>query len=283
MEMACPGYYEQPALWSRDFASIPAQNERIEKTVQAIPADARSVLDVGCGNGFFLGYLASKKACRFDKLVGIDPSNEARRHASVKTVEGSAIHLPFDSESFDLVTCLEVLEHVPYPDYDKAISELERVSRRYVLITVPNNQNLFALLVRCPKCHCFFNRHLHVRSYERETLAGLFREFKMVYCEEIGPVKQIARPNRLLRFIYLYRKRASLPALAVCPQCGHSGPTGTAAPEWHSGQRSRDARNAALARRVSRVFSRYEKKRPWLLALYEKEVPCSRKLRTTRA
>nr|WP_256444588.1 methyltransferase domain-containing protein [Aquihabitans sp. G128] len=43
--------------------------------------------------------------------------------------------LPFEADTFDLVLAIEVLEHVPYPEL--ALSELHRVARRDVVVSVP--------------------------------------------------------------------------------------------------------------------------------------------------
>jgi SAM-dependent methyltransferase len=51
-------------------------------------------------------------------------------------VRGDACELPFGDQRFDLVVCLEVLEHLPEPE--RALRELRRVSRGGCLISVPH-------------------------------------------------------------------------------------------------------------------------------------------------
>lgn len=99
----------------------------------------RRVLDVGCGEGFTLDRL--HKAKLGDKLVGIDFLKTAieigkkeRPHLDLK--EGSIFDIKFKDNSFDLVVCSEVLEHIEDPE--KGLSELARVSSKYVLLSVPN-------------------------------------------------------------------------------------------------------------------------------------------------
>ncbi|MEM7467741.1 MAG: bifunctional 2-polyprenyl-6-hydroxyphenol methylase/3-demethylubiquinol 3-O-methyltransferase UbiG [Pseudomonadota bacterium] len=80
-----------------------------------------NILDVGCGGGLLSEYLASKGA----RVVGIDASaeiiNVAREHAKtsrldieyhVATIEQFSAQHP---DKFDVVTCMEMLEHVPEP------------------------------------------------------------------------------------------------------------------------------------------------------------------------
>jgi ubiquinone/menaquinone biosynthesis C-methylase UbiE len=102
-------------------------------------ASPRSVLDAGCGEGFVLSFLKSENP-RLD-LTGTDLSHSAIEYARKHFSEvgdfrqGNIYELPFEDDSFDLVICSEVLEHLDAPE--KAIRELKRVSRQHVLITVP--------------------------------------------------------------------------------------------------------------------------------------------------
>jgi ubiquinone/menaquinone biosynthesis C-methylase UbiE len=98
-----------------------------------------SVLDAGCGEGFVLSFLKSENPGL--KLTGTDLSTEAIQYAREHFGEigefkqGNIYKLPFEDDAFDLVICSEVLEHLDTPE--AAISELKRVSRQHVLITVP--------------------------------------------------------------------------------------------------------------------------------------------------
>ncbi len=98
-----------------------------------------SVLDAGCGEGFVLNELGKRlPAVRF---VGLDFSAEALRYplhsnGQWDQMRGDVTHLPFRDSSVEVVTCLEVLEHLPRPDL--ALAELARVCRRSIVLSVPN-------------------------------------------------------------------------------------------------------------------------------------------------
>lgn len=98
-----------------------------------------SILDVGCGEGFTLNKLYENKIGK--RLEGVDFQETAieigkKIHPHLELKVGDIYHLPFEDNSFDLVICTEVLEHLKDPK--KALSEIQRVTLRYVLLSVPN-------------------------------------------------------------------------------------------------------------------------------------------------
>jgi ubiquinone/menaquinone biosynthesis C-methylase UbiE len=99
----------------------------------------RRVLEVGCGEGIVLAYLADRTpGARFEGLE-VDETALARARArcpDAALVRGDACELPYRDGSFDLVVCLEVLEHLPAPR--RALREARRVSRGGCLLSVPH-------------------------------------------------------------------------------------------------------------------------------------------------
>lgn len=98
-----------------------------------------TILDVGCGEGFTLDRL--EKAGIGKKLEGIDPLNAAiaigrEIHPDLNIKKGDIYNLQYKDNSFDLVLCNEVMEHLDDPL--KGYHELLRVSKKYVLISVPH-------------------------------------------------------------------------------------------------------------------------------------------------
>ncbi len=77
--------------------------------------DAERVLEVGCGTGHWLGILQDKA-----RVVGLDPSPGMLRKAveqkgKFSLIQGDASLLPFQSNSFDMVYCVNALHHFKYP------------------------------------------------------------------------------------------------------------------------------------------------------------------------
>ncbi len=105
----------------------------------------QKVLDIGCGDGLLLSALAKKGVIG----SGVDVSEEGARKCrekglDVSVVDISAGMLPFKDGSFDVVTILDVLEHVYAPE--ELLKEAVRVSKKYIIISVPNFNSLPARL-----------------------------------------------------------------------------------------------------------------------------------------
>lgn len=102
---------------------------------------AKSILEVGMGNGFTSQYL-SQRGLQIDTL-DIDPELNP-------TFVGSVTSIPIDSNSYDCVVCYEVLEHMPFDCFFIALSELCRISKKWVIISLPDASRSYRILARLP-------------------------------------------------------------------------------------------------------------------------------------
>ncbi len=107
------------------------------RALQEIGLDPQPrILDVGGGAGDIALFLSPTNY----RICVLDPSEEELRRwrdAHVDYVVGSGTHLPFGDLSFDVVTAIDCLEHVPAPQRPSFIAELLRVTRKLVIMHVP--------------------------------------------------------------------------------------------------------------------------------------------------
>ena len=262
-------YYEQSIFWAHNFLEIPAEKERIEEIIKIMPSNVKTILDVGCGNGAFINTIADTFLNRFDKIVGLDSSKVALEHVKVEKYKGSISNLPFENKSFDIVTSLEVLEHLTQEDFKKGTLELQRVAKNYIIITVPNEEDIEHSLVMCPKCYCWFSPYFHLKSFNKNILCNLFNNFKLIKIKEIGPFYEFRSYNRLLLTFYLAWKSPLPPKTAICPQCGYQ--RNESIQNVRSNSSSHLILNFFLLfKPLAKLFFPLKKKKRWLLALYEK-------------
>ena len=118
------------------------------------------LLDVGCGSGRTLDELAT-----YGRISGVDLSETAvaaaRRRGHDDVHLAAAEEIPFPDSTFDVVTCLDVIEHTR--DDQVTHAELLRVTRPggLLLATVPAYQALWS---------AHDEANLHYRRYDRSSL-----------------------------------------------------------------------------------------------------------------
>jgi SAM-dependent methyltransferase len=217
-------YYENDGFWN-ESALRPQDGERIAALAELIPAGVETVAELGCGNGLFANAIATGKR-RYGRIAGLDRSRAALRYVRVPAVCASIDELPLGDRSFDLVAALEVFEHLPAAIFSAALSESCRISARYVMISVPNDQDLSAGLIACPSCRTMFHPDYHMRSFSRESLEHLLdaHGFRPVLVKPLGRYVRYRGVDRLRS-----RKRPAGNPFAVaipCPVCGAELPAG---------------------------------------------------------
>lgn len=114
----------------------------------------KNVLDVGCGAGILTESLAQHNA----KIIGIDASSavitEAQEHAAAKKLDITYKHLtveellPTHSGQFDIITCMELIEHVPDPSKLIAdCSQLLKPGGKFFLSTINRTPRAYLLAI----------------------------------------------------------------------------------------------------------------------------------------
>jgi len=105
-----------------------------------VPLDSRTFLDVGCGKGVMGCLLRIYREPK--RIVGVDVFNpylefvrKMGMYDSVLRLDVSESQLPFERNEFDIVFCLEVIEHLEKDRGLRLLQELERVGRRVIVST----------------------------------------------------------------------------------------------------------------------------------------------------
>ena len=173
---------------------------------------AHILLDVGTGCGYGVHFL--DETFSGDLSVGIDASGRALKYANRRYkgerrcfIKCSATHLPFKNKSFDLITCLEVIEHIHFPSM--VLKEIHRTLKNEgsLVISTPNKYTIGSMLRQKDK-----NQHpknpFHIREYSVPKFRQLLRREKFNVVHKMGvytPVPRIEKIKRV-RNSYLYSR-----------------------------------------------------------------------------
>jgi ubiquinone/menaquinone biosynthesis C-methylase UbiE len=154
-----------------------------------IKTKPKKVLEIGKGNGLVSDYLKKSKikvtTCDFDKRLKPDVVADIRK-------------IPFKDKKFDLVYACQVLEHLPWSESLKAIKELKRVSKKYVLISLPYHSIRFDWIISFQRIKNFFKREFLDLSIRIPRMTKI--KFKGEHYWEIGakgyPLRKIRKELR---------------------------------------------------------------------------------------
>ena len=107
--------------------------KRLQYCSSLVADDVKTLLDVGTKTGLFCKLMQENGVV----VHGLDDTLRSNMEPGIKFTQGDIRSLPFPDNSFDCVTAFEILEHLTFPDCERAVAELKRVAVRQVIISVP--------------------------------------------------------------------------------------------------------------------------------------------------
>ena len=151
------GYYHRVMIEGNAIQRF-WHREKFKEVARRIAPEA-SVLDFGCGPGSFLSVLAEVHPQA--KVVGVDVASRQIEYArttiapkipygrgTFQVLDSESEKLPFPDASFDVVTCIEVIEHI-HPYYAlRMLLEARRVLKPEgkLVVTTPNYRSFWPLI-----------------------------------------------------------------------------------------------------------------------------------------
>ena len=182
------------------YGKIEARDwNRFKQTLKWIPRDTRSILDAGCDRGHWLSFVHTHRS--IDTSLGIDVAEsrilEAQAtYPKLDFQSGYLEELGIAPSSFDVVTSLEVLEHIP--DWIGVLDRLLGIAKRRVVITVPYRERIIQTI--CVHCGELTPMYGHLHRFDESTFPerdGWRSSFGYVYDYGIGA----NRARRIYRMI----------------------------------------------------------------------------------
>ena len=146
------GFYDAVTGWKPGIYIQQRVRKKVLNTLDQLldngNVDISSAIDVGCGRGDFTIEIA-KKYSQLMQVHGCDFVKEnltiaKRLSESMKKIdfhEANILDMPFNDHSFDLTVCINTLHHIHKEDLEKGLSELARITKKYLVIEIKNNNN----------------------------------------------------------------------------------------------------------------------------------------------
>ncbi|HNV97055.1 MAG TPA: class I SAM-dependent methyltransferase [bacterium] len=130
------GSYDTLARWSSYWNQI---NEILK-------LEPKSILEIGVGNGFLKNYFISNLKDINFKTMDINPDLNPDYISSVDNIN-------LGDNLFDLVCAFEVLEHLPFSDFEKCLASIHKISNKYCIISIPHWGRHFGFKLVLPFFH----------------------------------------------------------------------------------------------------------------------------------
>lgn len=166
----------------------------------------QSILDCGCGNGFFQTYLS--KTFNLE-CAGLDFSSEMIRfNPNPNTIIASVTNIPFKDNSFDIVVCHGLLHHLPKESHLLAVNEMARVARYYLFLAEPNRNNpaiaLFSIIKPEERCALLFSKKYLQKLCKQNKQLSIVKIFTDL----------LVLPNKTPLFLFPVMKRLDKSSLS---------------------------------------------------------------------
>ena len=143
-----------------------------------------NMLNIGCGEGFDIRNVYEKGGINIEYCCGLDLNFEALIMAKkfhtdslFDATNGDIYNLPFKMNRFDLILCLEVLEHLVCPE--RALKEISEHHRGYCIFSVPNEPlyRLTRLLLFKQNIKQLGNHPEHLNNWSRKSFSRLIQRY----------------------------------------------------------------------------------------------------------
>jgi len=177
------------------------------KPISAFKKNGR-ILDVGCGDGYFLKHMKDKGW----ETYGVEPGEVASKYAKdvlkVNVFKGELKEARFPNKYFDVITLFEVLEHLHNPSAN--LCEIGRILKEdgLLVITVPNFTGFASKIFKERRIAIDAPRHLY--HFSQITLGKILEkmEFKVLRIRHTSGVRDYSDSLRYLLMDYkLYPPR----------------------------------------------------------------------------
>ena len=174
----------------------------IIKAIEPIIRPNMKVLDVGCSTGHFLAALKGRVKERVGLELGEAPAAFIKKNLDFKVYSEPIERVKISEGPFDLITALQVLEHIADP-----INFLKGMARNlkpngYLYLEIPNVTEALLTVFKIKEYEDFYYREPHLFYYSKKTLKALLKKAGFE-----GEIKNAPRYNIINSFNWILAKK----------------------------------------------------------------------------
>ncbi len=128
-------YYDFP------YESLPRWSSYWYQIHEVLSKKPQQVLEIGIGNQVVSKYIKETGV----RVTTLDINSELR-----PDIVASVTDIPLEENTQDVVLAAEILEHIPFEDFSKALGEIHRVTKKYAVISLPHWGSVIAGMLKIP-------------------------------------------------------------------------------------------------------------------------------------
>lgn len=199
-----------------EYRASEREQVRIHDLFSLMPDKGGRALDIGARDG----YLSKLLADRFGHVVALDLEKPDINHPRIESVKGNVCDLDFEDDSFDLVVCAEVLEHLPTHTLPAACREIARVGRQAIVIGVPYMQDLRCGRSTYRSCGKTNPAWGHVNAFDEIRLQALFGSLGLTRTSFAGQNKDFTNALSVALMDFAGNPFGTYAQEEACVHCG---------------------------------------------------------------
>ena len=160
-------------------------------------ADIKTVLEIGSGSKLVsrelenIGYQIT--TCDFDSSVNPDVVADVRK-------------LQFEPNSFDCIMACQVLEHIPFYDFEKVVEDLSRITKKYAIVSLPSRSTGVELLLKVPFIQTIFKKKFFDLSLQFPVKFPGFKESDQHYWEIDFWTTKASKVEKVFKKYFIIKK-----------------------------------------------------------------------------
>ena len=197
-------------------AGVQSVDNAIDSLLHTIPADVERILDIGSGPGYVNRQIPADYS-----VLAMDIEESILAGNIRQTCVGDIMDIPLADHSVDLIMACDMLEHLPDTVLEKGMKELMRVSRKYIYLQVPFQEDALMAMAHCAHCGHVWHVNHHKRTFDQARLMQLLSEnWKAVCINYTGDVSMLRTGVHETEFAEHLDWKVRCVTGAVCPNCG---------------------------------------------------------------